>query len=521
MQHLNINTVLQGGKYKIISVLGQGGFGITYLAENTMLDGKVAIKEFFFKEYCNRDEATSHMTIPTDGNREIVNRFKQKFIKEARTIFKLTHNNIIRILDVFEENSTAYYVMEYIEGESLGDIVKQRGFIPEQEALEYIKEVGKALTYIHSKSINHLDIKPSNIMKRKEDGKILVIDFGVAKQYDMVTSEGTTTTPVGISHGYSPSEQYLKNGVQSFSPQSDVYALAATLFKLLTGVTPPEAVEVREDGLPLKELESKNISSTVISAIVMAMKGKHERTQSVEAFIRNLSDDEKTKLSDEAKKQEEERKLKDAEAKAQAEAKAKVEAESKAAAEKKAREEAERKRLEAENALRKERQSNNKKIWIWIVVALIIGAAAFAIYKNTSTPKVIPITEVENQTIVLPEGKCHESKRHFTYTGEIDSVGLPNGQGKAQYPETKATESSTFEGTFVHGITNNGVMTFKNGTKFEGTFTEDGWYNEGTWWEADGYYFKGSFKNGDPYNGTWYTPKNQVDSKVVNGKYQY
>lgn len=97
MQHLKPNTTLQSGKYKIEKVLGQGGFGITYLAENTMLDGKVAIKEFFFKEYCNRDETTSHVTIPTEGNREVVNRFKLKFIKEAKTIFRLNHQERQRL----------------------------------------------------------------------------------------------------------------------------------------------------------------------------------------------------------------------------------------------------------------------------------------------------------------------------------------------------------------------------------------------------------------------------------------
>lgn len=179
--------------------------------------------------------------------------------------------------------------MEYIEGESLGDMVKRRGAIPEAEALGYVKDVASALEYIHSKNINHLDIKPGNLMKGNEDGRIIVIDFGVAKQYDAVTSEGTTTTPVGISHGYSPVEQYSKNGVQTFSPQSDVYALAATLFKLLTGNTPPEAIEILSEGLPVDELQEKHISRHVISAIAMAMKGRHERTQSVTEFVSNLS----------------------------------------------------------------------------------------------------------------------------------------------------------------------------------------------------------------------------------------
>ena len=291
MQALRVNSTLQGGKYRIIEKLGQGGFGITYLAENTMLEGKVAIKEFFFKEYCERDDSTSCVTIPKSGNREIVERFKQKFIKEARTIFRLNHPNIVRILDVFEENDTAYYVMEYIEGESLSDMVTRRGATPEAEAIGYVKDAASALEYIHSKNINHLDIKPGNLVLRKEDGKVLVIDFGVAKQYDLATSQGTTTTPVGISYGYSPAEQYLKNGVQAFSPQSDVYALAATLFKLLTGNTPPEAMEIQDEGLPVDELLKKHISRPVISAIAMAMKGRHERTQSVAEFVGNLNSD--------------------------------------------------------------------------------------------------------------------------------------------------------------------------------------------------------------------------------------
>ena len=288
MNALRSNSTLQGGKYRIIKKLGQGGFGITYLAENTMLEGKVAIKEFFFKEYCERNELTCHVTVPTSNNRDTVQRFKQKFIKEAKTIFRLNHPNIVRILDVFEENDTAYYVMEYIEGESLSDMVTRRGAIPFAEAIGYVKAAAEALMYIHSKKINHLDIKPGNLMKRNDDGEIVLIDFGVAKQYDLATSQGTTTTPVGISCGYSPTEQYRKNGVQTFSPQSDVYALAATLFKLLTGNTPPEAMEIMDDGLPVAELLAKNISQPTISAIAMAMKGRSERTQSVALFVESL-----------------------------------------------------------------------------------------------------------------------------------------------------------------------------------------------------------------------------------------
>ena len=374
MDALRADSTLQGGKYRIIKKLGQGGFGITYLAENTLLDGKVAIKEFFFKEYCERDDSTSYVTVPTSSNRETVLRFKQKFIKEARTIFSLNHPNIVRIHDVFEENDTAYYVMDYIEGESLGDMVKRRGAIPEAEALGYVQDAANALGYIHSKNINHLDIKPGNLMLRHDDGKVLVIDFGVAKQYDAVTFMGTTTTSVCISHGYSPAEQYVNNGVQTFSPQSDVYALAATLFKLLTGNTPPNAIKIRDEGLPVAELQEKHISLPVISAIAMAMKGCHERTQSIAEFVGNLNSDATVVITDPA---EAERKRKEAEEKA---AKEKAEAERKR---KEAEEKAAKEKAEAE------RKRKRKRLWKSIVVAIVIEAtiAIVALWQvNKDTP---------------------------------------------------------------------------------------------------------------------------------------
>lgn len=432
MQTLQPQTTLQSGKYKIISTLGQGGFGITYLAENTMLDGKMAIKEFFFKEYCDRDESTSHVTIPTSGNREIVERFKLKFIKEARTIFKLNHPNIVGIHDIFEENGTAYYVMDYIEGESLGDMVKRRGAIPEAEALGYIKEVGKALSYIHSEKMTHLDIKPGNIMRRAKDGRILVIDFGVAKQYDTVTDKGTTTTPVGISAGYSPSEQYKKNGVGEFSPQSDVYALAATLFKLLTDNTPPEAMEVQDDGLPVDELRAKGVSRHVIKAIESAMQSRSKRTQSVDAFMTALddgfsinqtsgNDDEKTFLISDVQRVDEENKYKEARAKA-TKYRTKGKAHSQAEAEKKVKDVSGRGAYEVEEQSTRSieetgevvSKKNTSKMWLAItaIVFSIILVIVFSYlnsqpkendlsYKNdTITKEILSETKINNYEYV-------------------------------------------------------------------------------------------------------------------------
>ena len=286
MQQLKPGSFLQGGKYKIEKVLGQGGFGITYLATQELLDRKVCIKEFFYKEYCERDEATSHVSLGTQSNHEIVERFMNKFLKEARTISQLEHPHIIRIHDIFKENNTAYYVMEYIEGESLNDKVNQSGAMPESEAVEYIKQVASALDFIHQQSINHLDVKPANIMIRKLDNKAVLIDFGLSKQYDAQGGQ-TSTTPVGISHGYAPMEQYKQGGVSTFSPQTDIYALGATLYKLVTGNTPPQAMDVLDEGLPSLPF---SLSSSVVETIKKAMQPrKVDRPEYMEEFLRLLT----------------------------------------------------------------------------------------------------------------------------------------------------------------------------------------------------------------------------------------
>ena len=295
--NLQINSQLQNGKYRIEKVLGQGGFGITYLAMQVGLNRKVAIKEFFMKEYCNRDEATSSVSLGTVGSREVVMRFREKFIKEAQNIAVLNHPHIIRIYDVFEENNTAYYVMEYLDNASLSEYLKQKGRLLETEALRFIRQIADALSYIHEHKINHLDVKPGNILLDAKNNAVL-IDFGLAKRYDDAGNQ-TSTTPVGISHGYAPLEQYKKGGVGTFSPTTDIYSLAATLFKLVTGQTPPDAGDVNEDGLP--DFPS-DISQSTINAITQAMQGSRKnRPQSIAEFLKLLDGEGvKTRDDDEA-----------------------------------------------------------------------------------------------------------------------------------------------------------------------------------------------------------------------------
>lgn len=270
-------TTLQNGRYQIESILGQGGFGITYRAVQTSLGRTVAIKEFFMKDYCERAEDSTRITLGTQSNREMVTRYREKFEKEARTLAKLEHPHIVRVIDVFQENNTSYYVMEYAEGASLKQQVDEKGPLSEAKAVSYICQVADALRYLHQQHICHLDIKPANILT-KANGDAVLADFGLAKQYDKDGGE-TSTTPVGKSKGYAPPEQYRTGGVQSFSPETDIYALGATLYFLLTGKTPPESVLLNEESLDVSTL-----SPNMAQAVQVAMQLRRADRATLDAF---------------------------------------------------------------------------------------------------------------------------------------------------------------------------------------------------------------------------------------------
>ena len=283
MQYLQPNTILQGGKYGITRVLGQGGFGITYLAEQVSLGRKVAIKEFFMRDFCSRVVFTQAVTAPTTGSSRQVEQYKRKFVKEARNLARLNHPHIISVIDVFEENGTVYYVMPYLSGGSLQDYVKARGALSEAEAIKSIKQIATALKYMHEEQhICHYDVKPANILL-DDKGNAVLIDFGISKNYDASGYE-TTTTPVGMSEGYAPIEQYQQN-VEEFSPVSDVYALGATLYFLLHGKRPVNAPS-RAGGTSL--LMKKSLSPQIKNIINASMKiSKAERAKSMDVFLKD------------------------------------------------------------------------------------------------------------------------------------------------------------------------------------------------------------------------------------------
>lgn len=308
-QELREGSELQNGRYRIVRKLGQGGFGITYEGVQTGLERTVAIKEFFMKDYCNRDDATNSVSVGTKGSAQLVDNFRKKFLKEARFIAQLGDvPHVVRIHDIFEENGTAYYVMEYVNGGSLKQLVAGKGALSEQKAISYITQIGQALHSLHQHNILHLDVKPDNVLLNSR-GEAVLIDFGVSKRYDQTGSQ-TSTTPIGLSKGYAPFEQYKDGGMELFTPATDIYSLGATLYYLLAGHTPPEADEIMENGLAERPT---SVSPAVWNAIEQAMQPlKKNRPQSVDVFLAMLGttgavlppvvddDNSKTVLSSEA-----------------------------------------------------------------------------------------------------------------------------------------------------------------------------------------------------------------------------
>jgi serine/threonine protein kinase len=242
----------------------------------------VAIKEFFMKDFCGRDERTKMVSAPTTGSNRLVDQYRKKFTKEARNLAKLNHPNIINVIDVFEENGTVYYAMPYLSGGSLDDYVRRHGALDESEAMKYVKQIARALKYMHEEHhICHYDVKPANILL-DDKGNAVLIDFGISKNYDASGHE-TSTTPIGLSEGYAPIEQYQQS-VEEFSPVSDVYALGATLYFLLHGKRPVNAPS-RAGGTSL--LMKKDLSPDTKNLISSTMKiSKTERSQTMDVFFK-------------------------------------------------------------------------------------------------------------------------------------------------------------------------------------------------------------------------------------------
>ncbi|MDJ0536340.1 MAG: serine/threonine-protein kinase [Xenococcaceae cyanobacterium MO_207.B15] len=291
---LNPGISLADGKYQITKLLGQGGFGITYQCLDTKLNRPVALKEFF-PEGCWREGTT--VVSAGRWNSSNYTDAKQKFLQEGQNLGKFNHPGIVKVFYYFEENNTAYLVMEYLRGKTLGKLLKLRGgkLIP-KEALSYIWKVAQALGTLHQAKFLHRDIKPDNIMMA-EDGRIVLIDFGAARNIQNQSSDQFTSM---LTPGYAPLEQYGQG--LPYGDFTDIYALGATLYHLLTGKVPTSAVE-RAAGvrlLSIREVDPK-ISPHINEAVMKAMAmNTSNRVQSVREFM-NLLKLDNSRLSKKTK----------------------------------------------------------------------------------------------------------------------------------------------------------------------------------------------------------------------------
>lgn len=272
---------LADGRYQILSVIGRGGFGITYDVGDRRLQRRVAMKELF------PESAVRHGSLvltPPQGRADF-KAARDRFMREARVLARFTHPGIVRVYEVFEEHGTAYLVMELLEGRTLIELLQQRGeAFDEADVLDVAGRVAAALRPVHAAGVLHRDVNPSNVMLTHH-GRIVVIDFGLARDYDADQTVGMTRV---VTPGYAPMEQYRGEG--RFGPSTDVYGLAATCYRLATGKVPVSALD-RDGGAVLPSPRELNaaISKPVSDAILdgLELEPSH-RPQDLDSFLARM-----------------------------------------------------------------------------------------------------------------------------------------------------------------------------------------------------------------------------------------
>ncbi len=282
--HIIPGTVI-GERYLIGRVLGYGGFGVTYIGYDSVLDHTVAVKEYLPGEFSTRMPGDLKITVYSGEKHEQFMSGKEKFLDEARRLAKFRNTEgIVEIYDVFELNDTSYIIMEYLEGETIRSRIEHEGVFTPDEAAKLMKPVMKALSAVHAEGIIHRDIAPDNIYILS-DGRVKILDFGAARY---ASTNFSKSLSVILKQGYAPEEQYRSRGAQG--EWSDVYALAATIYKMITGATPEDAIErtVNDELLPPSKLGVK-LSANYENALMNALNVyREDRTQTVKDFMDEL-----------------------------------------------------------------------------------------------------------------------------------------------------------------------------------------------------------------------------------------
>lgn len=456
---LRTGTVLRG-TYRIDGYLSSGGFGNTYVATHTMLGSKLAIKEFFMKGVTQRKDGSCDVIV---GDSENDTEFKQqleKFKKEAKRLYQLDNKNIVKVHDLFEENGTAYYVMDYIDGEDLRHW-QERMKCPmtEEKVMKILPQVLNALKEIHAKKMWHLDLKPANIMV-DETGTIKLIDFGASKQFDSKKGK-VTSTAIAYTDGFAPIEQMEKSS-DKLGPWTDFYALGAALYNLLTNQKPPMPSDINDD-----HSDDKHLALPMPSSVSDKLKGlvlwlmtpnRSERPQSVDAIIERLKQSKEPEA--------------------------------------------------------KPTPGHN---WLSVLlIAVVVGILAFVCYtqwedivrtvmgqggdRSQDTTIVTP-TMAQDTLVSIQLG---DSLFNCYYSGEINTDNMPHGKGAAHFDKGDICVG-TFENGKIEG--DSIVYTVSNGDTFVGSFRNNEFYEGRYTSKKDGRYFVGTFKEFTPDRGQWYDHK--------------
>ncbi len=283
--HLLPGTVLND-KFYVGEALGEGGFGITYIGRDIKLDMKVAIKEFYPNGYVNRSNtiATQVNSSITEGRRAFFEKGRDRFLKEAQILAKFSgEQGVVDVRDFFEENNTAYIIMEYLDGVDLKTYLKRNGTLTPEQTIQLLMPVMNSLKKIHAQGLIHRDISPDNIMIVGD--KVKLLDFGAARN---VSAAANKSLSVMLKPGYAPEEQYRSKGNQG--PWTDVYALCATMYKCITGITPDDATQrVFSDEVKNPSALGITISTEVESAIMRGMSvQQNDRYQNIEDLLRGI-----------------------------------------------------------------------------------------------------------------------------------------------------------------------------------------------------------------------------------------
>ena len=517
--HLQPGTLLQSPTttYTIREVLGQGSFGITYRASmpvtvkgplgDITTSADVCIKEFFMQDF-NTRRVDGTVTSTTDS--KLAKQYGIKFSREAVNLSHLQHDGIVRVLETFNTKGTHYYVMEYIDGETLDSYTSRKGGMPEREALADARAIASALDYMHSRHMLHLDLKPKNVMRQENGAHTLkLIDFGLSKQYE-ASGEPESSTTIGLgTPGYAPPEQGDADDSKDFQATLDIYALGATLYKLLTGETPPKASRVLNEGLPVDSLRNHGVTRETISLIQHLMQPRRaDRPQSMRDVLTMLEGNAGDVTSVEKESLEEPKPI--------------IEPQPRATAIRQA--------ASQSNAKQQTHTGQKKPVIKYALMALaallVAGAAIWFLNQragSNGTNNTSPIQQVTDTTLTISEWDYMRNanapiEAKITFTGTVDktdSLHVLPVEGTATYADGRV-----YKGKFENGLRSdsNAQLTLSNGDVFRGQFVEDHLEKGRYTVKEDGYYFEGTYDKNQPWTGKWYSPDGTVDSELEWGR---